>query len=69
MSKDKNKKRGRPVGKFSKVFDIHLRLSYVDKSKLDFIREQTGKSGPQILREALDMVYNKAYNEFFDAGF
>lgn len=64
-----SKKRGRPVGKYSKIYDVHLRLSYVDKSKLDFVRERTGKSGQEILREALDIVYEEAYDEFLETDF
>lgn len=52
------KKRGRPLIEVQKSNKFLLRMDVGDRAMLDYLAEETGLSGAEILRESLKNFYN-----------
>lgn len=55
------RKRGRPAGVDSRHYQYNVRLSKRDMDKLEMLSFDFDKSKSDILREALQLVYEKYY--------
>lgn len=54
------KKRGRPLVGGGKNIKIQVRLSAEDAARIGYVREKTGKTTSEIVREGIRMQYNLA---------
>lgn len=50
------KKMGRPTDD-PKTMRLNIWISENDKAKLDYCKEKTGKTAPEIAREGIDSIY------------
>lgn len=50
---------GRPPSKDPKRNDMRIRLTDSEREKLDYCSEKTGKNKSDIIREGIDLVYQK----------
>lgn len=63
------RKRGRPKKDFSKKYVVTIRLSELDLNRLAFIKDYTGKEKSEIIREGIDIMYDKAMDIFLNTEF
>lgn len=63
------KKRGRPKKDFSKKYVVTIRLSELDLNRLAFIKDYTCKEKSEIIREGIDIMYDKAMDIFLNTEF
>lgn len=54
---------GRPPSKDPKRNDTRIRLTDSEREKLDFCAEKTGMTKANIIRQGIDLVYQKVIKE------